>query len=70
VREGTPFDPVAVARIWLMVRTGLVGLQQLIAWADAWVMKLEAPPTWLTELCTARTEDTAPRLLRRFGVSV
>ncbi|RKH49151.1 hypothetical protein D7Y23_17670 [Corallococcus sp. AB050B] len=63
MREDTPFDPVAVARIWLMIRTGIVRIQQLISWADAWVMKLEAPPTWLTELCTARTEDVARRLL-------
>lgn len=46
-----------------MLRTGLIGLQQLITWADAWVMRLEAPPTWLTELCTTRAEDSALRLL-------
>ncbi|NOK23219.1 hypothetical protein [Corallococcus carmarthensis] len=61
--EGTPLDPVAVARIGVLVRTRLIGLHQLIAWADAWVTALEAPPTWLTELCTVRTEDAARGLL-------
>ncbi|WP_370451096.1 hypothetical protein [Corallococcus sp. CA049B] len=63
MRDGTPFDPVAVARVAVMVRTGLVGLQQLIAWADAWVMKLDAPPRWLLELCTAPDADRALGLL-------
>ncbi|MBN8464892.1 hypothetical protein JYJ95_00090 [Corallococcus exiguus] len=63
MRDGTPFDPVAVARIAVMVRTGLVGLKQLIAWADAWVMKLDAPPLWLLELCTVQEVDRALGLL-------
>ncbi|NNB91959.1 hypothetical protein HJC10_40740 [Corallococcus exiguus] len=63
MRDGTPFDPVAVARIAVMVRTGLVGLKQLIAWADAWVMKLDEPPLWLLELCTVPGTDRAHGLL-------
>ncbi|RKH86723.1 hypothetical protein D7Y21_20380 [Corallococcus sp. AB045] len=63
MKDGTPFDPVAIARIAVMVRTGLVGLPQLIAWADAWVMKLDAPPLWLLELCTVPEVDRALGLL-------
>ncbi|WP_330166757.1 MULTISPECIES: hypothetical protein [unclassified Corallococcus] len=63
MRDGTPFDPVAVARVAVMVRTGLVGLQRIIAWADAWVMKLDAPPLWLLELCTVPDADRALWLL-------
>ncbi|RKH60007.1 hypothetical protein [Corallococcus aberystwythensis] len=63
MRDGTPFDPAAVARIAVMVRTGLVGLRQLIAWADAWVMKLDDSPLWLLELCTAPDIDRARGLL-------
>lgn len=63
MKDGTPFDPVAVARIAVMVRTGLVGLPRLIAWADAWVMKLDAPPRWLLELCTVPEVDRALGLL-------
>ncbi|MFB1480241.1 hypothetical protein [Corallococcus sp. RDP092CA] len=64
MREGTPFDPVAVARIGVMVEMGLIGLEQLIAWADAWVMKLDDSPRWLLELCTAPDTPTALGLLR------
>ncbi|MHA7634206.1 hypothetical protein [Corallococcus sp. M7] len=63
MRDGTPFDPVAVARVAVMVRTGLVGLQRIIAWADAWVMKLDTPPLWLLELCTVPDVDRALGLL-------
>ncbi|NOK36101.1 hypothetical protein D7W79_32160 [Corallococcus exercitus] len=63
MRDGTPFDPVAVARIAVMVRTGRVGLRQIIAWADAWVMKLDAPPLWLIELSTVPELDRAHGLL-------
>ncbi|RKG57349.1 hypothetical protein D7V80_39865 [Corallococcus sp. CA054B] len=63
MRDGTPFDPVAVARIAVMLRTGRVGLPRLIAWADAWVMKLDAPPLWLLELCTVLEADRALGLL-------
>ncbi|MFP2899133.1 hypothetical protein [Corallococcus sp. 4LFB] len=63
MRDGTPFDPVAVVRIGAMVRMGLVGLKQLIAWADAWVMKLDDSPLWLLELCTAPDADTALGLI-------
>ncbi|WP_375754809.1 hypothetical protein [Corallococcus exercitus] len=64
MRDGTPFDMVAVVRIGVMVEMGLVGLKQLIAWADAWVMKLDDSPLWLLELCTAPDADTALGLIR------
>ncbi|NPC70938.1 hypothetical protein [Corallococcus exiguus] len=63
MRDGTPFDLAAVGRIRVMVERGLIGLTQLIAWADAWVMKLEDSPLWLLELCTAPDVDTALGLL-------
>ena len=64
MREGTPFDPVAVVRIRTMLEMGLVGLKEIIAWADAWVMKLDDSPLWLLEMCTAPDVATAAGLLR------
>jgi hypothetical protein len=59
----TPFDKDAVHGIAKLVRMGLVGLREIIAWADAWVMKLDDSPLWLLELCTAPDVDTAWGLL-------
>ncbi|MBZ4336365.1 hypothetical protein [Corallococcus sp. AS-1-12] len=64
MKDGTPFDLVSVVRIGVMVEMGLVGLKQIIAWADAWVMKLDDPPPWLLEMCTAPDADTALGLIR------
>ncbi|MGE6763915.1 hypothetical protein ACQKGO_38250 [Corallococcus interemptor] len=63
MREGTPFDPVAVVRIRTMLEMGLVGLKEIIAWADAWVMKLDDSPLWLLEMCTAPDVATAVGLI-------
>lgn len=62
-RVGTPFDKHAVSLIATMVAMKLIGLQQLIAWADSWVMKLDDSPLWLLELCTVPDVDTACELL-------
>ncbi|WP_147448809.1 hypothetical protein [Corallococcus terminator] len=48
-----------------MVNTRLIGLEHLIPWADAWVLKLEAPPLWLLELCTTQDLHAARGLLLR-----
>ena len=47
----------------VMGESRLIGLESLRPWADAWILKLDAPPAWLLELCTARELAEAVRIL-------
>lgn len=50
-------------RLAMMLKSGLVDFERLGAWADAQVLQLETPPTWLLELCLARRAEEALQAL-------
>lgn len=53
-------------RLATMVDSRLIWYEHFAPWADALIMKLEAPPHWLLELSTIRDQPDATRLLRDY----
>jgi hypothetical protein len=50
--------------VWAAALSGeYISLSDLVVWADRQVLRLEPSPSWLLDLCLARTKDDALSLL-------
>lgn len=52
--------------LWVMaaaVASEYITMSELAAWAEQEVLRMDSPPTWLLDLCMARTKEVALGLL-------
>ena len=59
----TNLDKMALGRISKLTVTGLISLEQVIAWAKRTDSSMECPPAWLTGLAELTRPEEVPCLL-------
>lgn len=54
-------------RLATMVESRLIWYEHFAPWADELILKLDAPPSWLLELSTARYQPDAARIIHDYA---
>jgi hypothetical protein len=50
--------------VWAVaLESGYISLSDIVAWADRQVLHVSSPPSWIIDLCLARTPEDAQGLL-------